>query len=35
MKLLIIIADLITIKKIVNQIMIFFINYILDTKKLN
>ena len=33
MKLLIIIANLITIKKIVNQIVIIFINYILDTKK--
>ena len=33
MKLLIIIADLIITNKIVNQIIIFFINYILDTKK--
>ena len=33
MKLLIIVVDLIAIKKIVNQIIIFFINYILDTKK--
>ena len=33
MKLLIIVVDLIAIKKIVNQIVIIFINYILDTKK--
>ena len=33
MKLLIIIANLITIKKIVNLIIFFFINFILDIKK--
>jgi len=33
MKLLIIVIDLIAIKKIVNQIIVLFINFILDTKK--
>ena len=33
MRLLIIVIDLIAIKKIVNQIIVLFINFILDTKK--